>query len=1053
MLGNLRKIFTTTILFLLFLSLASFVANAEGDSECLSQYVGTSSLYNSNAGKNYFDSHGGSDAGSAADVSIVYGDGAIGLAPGDRAFAACLETEEGEAFPYDDGGIYSYESRGWFWNDNWGFISMACENALNDGGYLDGIVNCGNYDYGVYLEREDFADADGSRDLFGYAWGENTGWIKFRGEAKNLNGDDFTYGVKMNPDGSLSGSAWSEAGVYLNFEGVSINLEGAVDEPQANGDGYCADFTSGLCVEVVPDPLETVAVADCEDGYEVKLYFKDKFGVPFNASLVPGESMEAEVDGGQQQVLQLLSSTFVPGFGAKVVTLASTVNSIQGLGTGLKINENVSIVAAAKTGYGAIRIYWNDTVKADQTESGLDDYDFDDISQPWADTPIGDGPQGSVIYKPLVWDNFEAVLDENGTEVTGEYVSSSKISSCAPTTAANVASTTSTNPAYSFNNETFLNEVMAVGDLSPNTLELISVGYDDILDINGTEILPAFTTTANNKLNLPLNFRPAVEVNTLFEGDLQDFFLAERGLPNYFTFAVDVLAGADDVLSVLADNSSTVTLDLTYSYNETSAACPEGNGAFDLKFTEGFEDFDPDSSQIVGVIDELLSDGQFDLSAVPFLDPELSCEAAKSPSLYSTISYVIDNGFGSKPVSYYSNKLPRKVGDGVYSFFAMIRGRVDTQAVGESVGDNEILDTSGLVNIAEIRNAIFANLSLLSRGHADFAGGGNCIIEELSADTASITDCSPGGDYKLFEEDDEKILYFKNSDVNINFETPDFEGNWSIVTEGGNIFVNRDIYNDNKEGKSLALVSFRSTSEPDRSDGHIYIAPCVSDDIGVKNLQAVLIADGSVFTYSGDSDELDPDSGEPVWGSVDSPDYQLYMDASSSCQLFLEGSVYAKNTIGGNGDDVLMIGGGKLLEPPFTTAKKMRAQMYDLNYLRSYAARLEFGDSNLAVDQNCGYAPTPQEQVEIEEERLVCGEYVPCSEAEPELACDGINDTCFYTGTGSGCDLLPPDEDDELAIGLDELAEEDRYWPTYIFYTPFNRDSVLFTSEYAFTLR
>jgi hypothetical protein len=1048
MLKYLKKIIgLSALVFLLLPILTSLSASAEGDSECLSQYTGTSNAFNVNAGINYFDSHTGSDAGSAADLSIVYGEGSVGLAPGKRDYAACLEAESGNAFENDFGGDYDYESRGWFWNDNWGFISMACENGLNDGGYLDGIVNCGSIDYGVYLGKK---NAKGLRKLFGYGWSENTGWIKFRGQGQYPKDQGiFPYGVEMLPDGTLTGSAWTEAGVYLNFDGTKIILNGTPEAvPDNSGDGFCSDFGPGLCVEVTPDPTkisfegvgdEAYKVADCEDGYYVELHFKDALGAPF-VFLPPNNDEQL------QQVLNLLGAAAGGGFSKEAVKIAAFME-------GPFMLQNSQPAAAFQTGYGLITFNWKDTLKASQTLAGLGDYDFNLSSNPWTTTPANGAPQGAVVSKPLGFDDFEQALDADGDAIIGEYISKNPVASCAPTTDGNVSKTVSTSPSYTFSNEEFLNPIDGVGELSDNILELTSVSYTDIINSAGAVIVPAFTTTANNKLNLPLNFRPAVEVDTLYEGDLKDNFSAKRGLTNFFTFSLDAITSASTVLDVLGGPNATVKLALTYDQEATDASCPGGNGNFDFDFTEDFYGASANSTYITGVIEDLLDAGPVSLNAVPILDEEFSCAYAEKPSLFSVISYPINN----KQISYYGNKLPRKLGDPVSNFFAMIRGRIDAQATGKMLKEGDVLDTSGLVNIATVRNTINKNLSTLAKNN--FAGGDDCVITDLSAAEATIPGCGEGADYLMFEIEDENILYFKNSEVALDLDSPDFEGKWSVVVEGGNIFVRGDVYNEDKDGKSLALVSFQDLGSFNKAEGNIYIDPCSAVSGGVKNLQAVMVADGTVFTYSGNPEDIDEDTGKPIWGSVNNPDFESYMEASSSCQLFVEGAIYSKNTIGGNdfSEDALMIGGGVLLEAPFTTAKKMEAQMYDLNYLRSYSAGLEFGDNGMAIDQNCGYTPTPEELISIEDGDIVCGEYTPCSLAEPDLACDGIDSTCFYTGTGSACDLVPPEDENVLSLGLDDpelgLAEEDMYWPTYVFYTPLDKDSILFSIKYPVTLQ
>ncbi len=1140
-----KYIFVLSLFVGVVFSIFSLPVFAEGDNLCASRFVGTTDSYSDNAGLNYFDAHGTAEAGDSAtgggsaDLSIVYGfDGGgspeTGPAPVGTHYAACLEDENvdllrsysnsPEQFGYSAGHNLTadYEARGWFWNDNWGFVSMACQDGVNQAGPdLQGSdYDCdpGNtgIEYGAYLGPE-YDDGSGKRDLFGYVWGENLGWIQLKGEGGgfsswemseeyNINegetisidfygssydvtnhgtnpfgealisvngssqrwigadagggplygegnplmfGDvyvhhvsasydeamgidfsftftlekavmipEFDYGVVMEADGSLSGYAWTEAGIYISFDGASIDLiDDDVEVAQVGGSGYCSENNIyPICVEVDPYPgdldYEDYPVADCTDGYDVTVYARDEDG---NA---------LELDTADYDI------------------------------------ESLDIV-------------WVDTVRADQIEQPDEDYDFNEDEDPWAG-PAVKGVLGAVNYKVLDWDDFSP-LTEGGVKTPGVFVSDAKVSSCAPTSNSNISYTTSTNPSHSFSNETFITPSDVDADVS-NRLELVNVKYGEISEIipgdggPGEEVdgvhtlFSAGTTQANGIGSLSLRFKPAVEVSTLYEGDAQDAFIGQFGFPNNFAFEVSV----DGDASYLSEaEQGSVTLNLHEPECET-----DPDSSVDYHFANDFDGSDIDTDTISGMIISLVANGQMFLVAEPETVDACSDLQITDTAVYSEVSYDV----GGNEVAYYHNKLPRIDDYGAaFSFYSYIVGKVNAEAFGlmGDVNQNVAIDTSNVVNVTHLDAAIDKNISDL--GFSVFeAGGDTCdirLLSEIGGSAPVIHNCVSGVDYEYKVVGDEQLLYFVNADVRMMLTGGgSFDGKWNIVvqagTEKGNIFIDQDIYNDDTEGKHMNLIAKRPWTG-DMDKGNIYIKPCI-DGGGVKNIQAALIADGSVFSYS-DINSIDEDTGEPIWGSVDAIDYSEMLGALSTCQLFLEGVVSSNNSIGGAkyvDEERLLLGGGRFIDND-GPASLMKAQLYDIHYLRAFTASLDFDADGNPIDQNCGTGLSNSQIADIAAGATICGDRGdgacdPDGSQDQEFACNGINSEAFYVEPSAGeqaeGDLIPPLDDEGnldtsvLSKGIydnDEIPEEEKYFPAYIFYRPLPKDSFLFKSDTA----
>ena len=1005
------------------------VSHAEGDTFCNGRIVGVTVKDNVNGGVTSFNSHlgFGVEDNEATDLSIVGKQS--GLAPADRALAACVAAEEGTY----KGEAYKYSLKGFAWNTNVGFVSFNCKNGVNLAGEGTGVA-CGGVDYGVYINDKN--------ELFGHAWSPSFGWIQFKGTglgAKvgptslgkgksikvdsynvtyidkftggnyqsyfiDLDGDvakidvplgnqfpqvhtykngvkltlldgsikfnleipkgTFNYGVTMDKDGIVSGSAWTGAGVYMNMLGMKIFLPDK--EPKVvNGDTWC-EGKSWVCVELDPNPVilkvdgkDDVKVADGVDGYYVHLYLRDGAGNPVDKT--------------------------------EFLNFNAFANSIS--------------------------FNWKDTVKLnikDKVGTALAT-----LKNPWAFA------KGALTWKPL------SVLDfQQDTKDPAHYVSKQKISSFAPTSESNLSYTTSTKPSYPFFNDNFLGNV-GLSDIEKNELILKSVTFDSLKDKNGVEVLPKGVVYANGKVDMYVKFRPAIEVTPLYAGLSQDKFVGYRSIPENVKLGVKVMGRLSDNVT----DGAQVTVKLAYDKDQSCLGYSvKSLCEFVFKFVSN------DSSVVTKSVADI-KDADLDLQTLALL-PEYSEEKggnyatfAKSPTLYTELTYNVDSGH---KITYLSNKIPRVPGDKITSPSLVVHGAIQGQLTA-AVSENNPVDTSGKVNVNIIRDTINENLQkqLVNNN----LSSGSCTIKKLDGSSS----CSSGF-YKVFKVADENVIYFKGSNVTLDLSAA-WKGKWIVISDGGNIFIDANAY---APGESLSLVALRGSGDKYLKTGHVYIHP------EVQNVQATLVADGSVFSYSGDHDAIEA-NGEPKWNSL------FERTSALKYQLLIQGAIYSDNTIGGadldkasndktvKPKDYLLLGGGEVVSPG-SIDNRLRAQAYDLNYLRMFALDLEIGSNGCPIDQKSGKALCAEEIMAIANGQIVCGEKA-CDPNKPfdsntlNNKADGINPLKKYsptTGADSGPDgdLVLPKDIGLLAKGLDKDTD---FGPVYVYYVAPSKDSFLFS--------
>lgn len=182
-----------------------------------------------------------------------------------------------------------FELYGWIWDNNLGWISLACTGGTNEG------IPCGGVDYGTKINIE-------TGEMYGWAWGDNIGWISFgcsggANDGASCGSVDYSGDVDIVIDenlGKFHGYAWADTVGWFHLEGIEARIlqlmlkEGG--ELDADGNMVETDWGVWTKSEIADDGLtstdknslptkETAALADGNDGYDLFIHVADINGV------------------------------------------------------------------------------------------------------------------------------------------------------------------------------------------------------------------------------------------------------------------------------------------------------------------------------------------------------------------------------------------------------------------------------------------------------------------------------------------------------------------------------------------------------------------------------------------------------------------------------------------------------------------------------------------------------------------------------------------------------------------------------------------------------
>lgn len=863
----------------------------------------------------------------------------------------------------------------------------------------------------------------------GWAWDTNGGFVSFNCQngSNNAGGanvacGNINYGVYIGADNSVLGYAWNQTFGWIRFDdnntGDAINYGVKIDPVTFVATGH-AWTSAGVYIDLtgtvfnLPDKTNVVVLDTwCKN----KPYLCVEI-TPDPASLAFGGTPGVKVADGKD------------GYDLNIY---------------FRDADGVAIDPTKITNLASIKFDWTDTVKLDQVNAA-------------------NLNANAVQNKPLSLADFAPVAGD-----LGHYKTKVKITSYAPTSESKLSLTTGTKPAYLTNNESFIYapDGIVLPKAGGNKLALNNISYPNLVDNTAKVLIPATSSPIypNGKVGLPFKFRPAVYLDTLYANDFQDSILGYRSVPVTIKRALKAIGN----LNAITGNAE---FHVAYSTSQTTTQCPGQDVNFQFTVTDNGAVVSNNSTGDVKVFQDGIAGllGKiFDLQFTPDIptDPEAEsnpCDVAKGATFYSKITYSVDG----KTVSYFDNKLPRTGGDSIVNPAVVVHGNITAQAVGNVQGDSRVT-AAGSVNVSLIRDAINENL----QRNADQASvknlsAGTCTFtafEDKAFGDSTTTGCA-GVRYR-FDVGNEHVIYTKGSNLTLSLNSGNWAGKWVIIADGGNIFVDKNILPSDPVASRISLISFRSSDvNKYYQTGNIYIAPTVT------NLVGTLVADGSLFSYDGDHTHLDAATGEPKWGA--GGDYSAMISSLQTYQLLIQGAIISDNGIGNANLDqgtspknYLLAGGGRVIPLPASIADRMRAQYYDLNYLRMFKLNLQMGAEGLPIDQKCGKSWTPDDQVNLQSLlntgsykdetgntfKTICGEKQPCDPVNDSLnspnSCDGVNPLAKYDDKNVTGDLIAPSSF-TAATGLDSTKD---FNPVYVYYVAPDTKSFVFSKSGAINI-
>lgn len=805
------------------------------------------------------------------------------IAPTDRL---CFD-EDGEVY-----GAYR-----WAWNNNFGWIDFGWCTAA--------IPGCDAYAPGVDFDNPTAYGAP----WVGKAWNDNVGWIDFDWCATSaFSGCEAqeVHTVLPSPwpttsttaTGQVRGYAWNDRVGWIHFGDVA----GAVLQQLPNGTGGMVAVIPEVTISPDPD-LATkygggtgVAApkADAEDAYEIHVEFQivDAAGNPTGVYLDPADyDVEVAVTTSAGSNFGAIKTDYQYSYtdGEDAVFWDSLFGDVSGNGYSWFVNSfaPTSNLNGYENATGAVTTYF-DMDAAYTPLPNRDYYVIQDLD--FTFTPLSGGPPVGILTGwnlGEIWDlKFAPLMEVTNLAYSPSEDDSQPFLSFLPST---------------LDTDFYVRGLVMNWDTSP-TVETVQSPYT------------------------PLGFFPA---NGLYT--------------NGFTAWYRTITEATPALPL-----GETALKFMYSTDGNSLSYPSGSVFMhsnetdytDASYVSAFTSkvSSPPANQGVPTgVSTAKRLHKFGISPSPYVtDPEIvrlvSADLGSSTldeAIYrSEIVYRVHDPLDSSRdvlVAYYSNRLSTTptgvplfiysypdsdpdgeageypetstvpgISDGLHSD-AVIVGSVTGSSALQTVTSGGDITLIGNVSTYRVRNALFQRFSKLRKGMTPGPGP-----VTLTNDLNRPSSTGPGA--SLLGGD---LLYF-TGDVTLPLNVASAYDQKTIVVEGGDIYIKGDL-----DGSSaLGLVAFQNYSG---QGGNVYI------DFGVKELHRVTIyADGSVRSTDRDT----PNGALPTWQTVSS------RQAALKNQLYIGGSLVAKNTIGGVLDGLLPTG--------LPATNTYESAHYDLNHLREF---------------------------------------------------------------------------------------------------------------------
>ncbi|MFH1533649.1 MAG: hypothetical protein ABID64_01850 [Nitrospirota bacterium] len=761
-------------------ALVSATAFAEGDVVCSGRVMGSTTNFNPNFGELYFDTHGAPDGGipvgyedkydQTVDVSIV--GGTTGIAPADRADAACVSEGIGN-FSWD--GVilnnYEYQIEKYAWSDNLGFIDFLGEES-----------------FGVKIGP----DVAGTRELAGYAWsgsgtGPAFGYIQFKGQMADLT-PPLQYGVTMNSaTGMLSGYAWSEAGIWIDFTGVQIELPG--EEPPLAVEGICAG-ADYVCVDVsIHEEVD-------DYWYDLEVYLMEDDGVtPLDLT-----AYDLAIDFVWEDTIKLNQLAYSTGdFSEDIAPVENGGGILKKPLSIAKSSEFLNLFqeVGIKTGHYQLKEKIRSVAPTSASNVSLTTSTLPPLAiknEFFADELSIGGKVWTSKIEPneLILKRIDYEIKKGGVPVLGVN---------SPVYPGNLGS------GYRFE----FAPIIDIGTLYAGDHEDTIIGFRNV----------PISFTMKESHSKYLEYSNA-EVYAMLDYD-RTLTTSECAVDTYSNF------------------------DYYFTDEKLDAIAVEYNGYGDWSFTSIIPDSYVSAAKFA--LGDLASEQVYNaVAALPEYDPEdpgagLPCDVVQGPTLYTVVKYEVP-GLSHEPIYYYSNKVPRIL-SAAYNPAAIIHGNVYAPKAFSPTASHETQET-GYLSVNIVRNTINENISK-SLGEVDLTGGGACVVTGLAENGELKISCA-SDKYRKFDVGDEHVLFFKETEVTLNMGDPnyvndsEFWGNWVIVVQDAPVFIDSDLYHDDPADGKLVLISM-STYDGSCDVNNIYL------HADVKNIDANIVADCSLFPY------------------------------------------------------------------------------------------------------------------------------------------------------------------------------------------------------------
>lgn len=811
----------------------------------------------------------------------------------------------------------AYEMRGWAWDDNLGWVSFYCKGDGTKNSDDQGLEGgeCGSYAYGITFTP----DGSGNYLASGYAWNDATGWISM--SCSNTKADCsgiVQYGLKIDKDGFFIDQydsqkykyawAWSNSVGWFNFSGVRAGSIEILDK-NCETDPYIAicitcDGTNSPLNCDFGDPSASydiagkIKVADGVNPYTIRIYLKNSAGQFIkNSDLLNNYDIKILFNWEDSVKANQMKGKKCPGTGLTNCKYNYYSNSF---------NSNSDIPATERGGIieKPVLLYYGDTTQQFPAESN-----------------VKDANSKKDLSATTLWDTLNNIPNIK-----------LNVKAIAPTTDANLSKALSTGK-YIKNSDFSLISSTINSAIEKNTLKLSSIDWY-LKDKTTGKILKGNTPFG---LEGSFNFKPALTINTLNSSTLDP-------------------TQADTSQKTLLDNLALyrnvpVTLKMTGGKNTTVNLLNPKTGFYINYEGGGFEvGFTEDTKIALGTTFKLPStdyDNYHFLSSfniISSINPSIQASLlsgspaahyAQGAGLYSTIMYYIGLDDNTKFIQYYSNHIPRTASQGITNPTVEVQGTIYGQNVSSTqTGVN--LTGIGDMNVNIVRDFIYENIQKLLRNTSFLASDGTVTLNDFSS-CVSQTGCYILSVPSVVDED---IIYVaaKNVVLKSSGDITWSDHNKVLIVDGGNLFIDSNLYNGTTPTKKLGIVVLRNP-QTDLTLGHIYIGP------NVTNIQALMVADGSLFSYPGQSGGATFNTYGEVIQTLDPNTYNK--------QLLIEGGISTRNLIGFTDKTQSP---NKFITPrgpvDNTDTGREIAKKYDLNYLRFFSLQIKFDADGNPVDQN-----------------------------------------------------------------------------------------------------